>query len=166
MVANRTVFGEVRNRGRTQLKKTLGKGTVVAPDGSRAFHGAAAAADRPVLKGVNHMMKVFTPASKLLKSKLDAKTTRMLRARAKGKQPCVKETACFFILSAGDNSVDGAHRPFEEYNAQAWKRRAHRFAGHLQEKRSGHGGGSSAPPGWLEHSFAGAQIVQDCSVER
>ena len=98
---------ETRAEVEGPLKKALGKGTVVAPDGGKAFHGAAEAAGRQVLKGVNHQRKIFTPASRLLKSKLDSKTTRMLRARTKGKNPSVRETALYFTLSAGDNAAEG-----------------------------------------------------------
>ncbi|CAK0800901.1 unnamed protein product [Prorocentrum cordatum] len=98
---------ETRAEVEGPLKKALGKGTAVAPDGGKAFHGAAEAAGRQVLKGVNHQRKIFTPASRLFKSKLDSKTTRMLRARTKGKNPSVRETALYSTLSAGDNAAEG-----------------------------------------------------------
>jgi hypothetical protein len=89
------------------IARLFGKGTVMAPDGSRAFHAAAKNAKKACLKGVSHITKVFTPVSKLLKSTLGDDETRMLRARSKGKQPAVKETRLYFVLVAGDNAAEG-----------------------------------------------------------
>ena len=89
------------------IAKLFGIGTVAAPDGSQAFHSAAQKAGKPSLKGVSHGTKVFTPVSKLLKSKLDKSVLKMLRSNSKGKVPAVKETARYFVLAAGDNAAEG-----------------------------------------------------------
>ena len=102
----RGMGAETRQDVDNPIKTHMGSATVGAPDGGRAFHGALKASGIPTLTGVNHMKKVFTPVGKLLKSTLDTGTTRMLRQRCKGKQPCVKEAARYFTLPAGDNSAE------------------------------------------------------------
>ena len=91
---------ETRQDVDNPIKTHMGSATVGAPDGGRAFHGALKASGIPTLTGVNHMKKVFTPVGKLLKSTLDTGTTRMLRQRCKGKQPCVKEAARLLYSSS------------------------------------------------------------------
>ena len=92
------------------IKEVMGKGTVGAPDGSRAFHGALRDAGKPCLTGVNHMKKIFTPVSKILKSSLDVRTNRMLKSKvgktSKKKKSAVAETARYYKLPAGDNSAE------------------------------------------------------------
>ena len=88
------------------IAKLFGLGTVVAPDGSKALHSAAKKAGKPSLKGVSHFTKVFTPVSKLLKSKLSKDVVKMLRSKCKGKKTPVKETALYFVLAGGDNAAE------------------------------------------------------------
>ena len=54
-------------------------------------------------------MRVLRPHAdrKLLKSQVDAPTTRMLRKHCKGKSPCIKETALYFVLVAGHQAAEG-----------------------------------------------------------
>ena len=84
----------------------MGKGTALAPDGAQAFHSAAAEIGVPSLPGVNHQDKVFTPVTRLLKSKLPKRTAAALRRHSRGKAPAVQETKLYFKLVAGDNSVE------------------------------------------------------------
>ena len=61
---------------------------------------------KPVLKGVNHQAKVFTPRSKLLKSSLtpeSVQTLRRLCKAKKGEKPQVRETQLYFVAAGGDN---------------------------------------------------------------
>ncbi|CAE7541319.1 unnamed protein product [Symbiodinium microadriaticum] len=53
-----------------QMDKQLGSGVVFAPDGARAWLAATRESDVPVLTGVNHNKKVFTPVSTLAKKDL------------------------------------------------------------------------------------------------
>ena len=79
-----------------KVLKLFGKGTVMAPDGSPAFHAAAKKGGKPSLKGVSHLTKVFTPVSKLLKSTLQKDEIKMLRSNSKGKGAAVNETKLYF----------------------------------------------------------------------
>ena len=89
------------------VEVAAGPGTVVSPDGAIAFKSAAQSAGRPVLQGVNHNQKIFTPVCRLLKSKLDARTVKMLRQRTKGTRPSVQENSRYFVMAGGDNSAEG-----------------------------------------------------------
>ena len=91
------------------IKDAMGAGTVGAPDGSRAFHGALRDAGKPSLPGVNHMKKVFTPIARVLKSSLDARTKRMLEKKCKSKgstKAAVAQTKRYFKVAAGDSSAE------------------------------------------------------------
>ena len=100
---------ESRSEVDQPIKDAMGAGTIGAPDGSRAFHGAIRAAGKPSLHGVNHMKKVFTPVARLLKSSLDDRTKRMLHEKTKTKgsrKPAVRETSRYFKLAASDNGAE------------------------------------------------------------
>ena len=91
------------------IKDAMGAGTIGAPDGSRAFHGALRDAGKPSLPGVNHMKKVFTPIARVLKSSIDARTKRMLEKKCKSKgstKAAVAETKRYFKVAAGDSSAE------------------------------------------------------------
>ena len=88
------------------IAKLFGCNTIVAADGSTGFQAAAKDANKPSLKGVSHITKVFTPVTKLLKSKLSQGEIKLLRRHCKGEQPAVKETALYFVLAAGDNAAE------------------------------------------------------------
>ena len=91
----------------TPIARLFGIGTIAAPDGSPAFHSAPKRANKPSLKGVNHSLKIMTPVSKLLKSKLSKDVVTMLRSHSRGKNPTVKETKLYFVLVGGDNAAEG-----------------------------------------------------------
>ena len=61
------------------MARSLGSGVVVAPDGGKAFFHAAKQMGKPVLTGVSHARKIFTPVAKLKKSKVVASVTKMIR---------------------------------------------------------------------------------------
>ena len=115
----------------------LGDGTVLAPDGAQAFHGSAQAAGKPSLRGVNHNQKMFTPVGRLLKSTLDKATAKMLRAQTKGKTPSVKETSRYFMMAAGDNSVEGTQGHIK--NTRRRLGNSGRYNSEVAEDKSVHG---------------------------
>lgn len=47
------------------LQQQLGKGVLLAPDGARAWPAALKDSDIPVVPGVNHNRKIFTPLAAL-----------------------------------------------------------------------------------------------------
>ena len=81
---------ETRQEMSKAVQMAAGPNTIVSPDGTIAFKSAAKAIGRPVLHGVNQNQKLFTPVCRLLKSKLDSRTVKMLRERTKGSKPSIK----------------------------------------------------------------------------
>ena len=98
---------ETRQEVSKAVEVAAGPGTIVSPDGAIAFKSAAKAAGRPVLHGVNHNQKIFTPVCRLLKSKLDNRTVKMFRKKTKSSRPFVKENSRYFVMAGGDNSAEG-----------------------------------------------------------
>ena len=123
------------------IKDAMGAGTVEAPDGSRAFHGALRDAGKPSLPGVNHMKKVFTPIARVLNSSLDARTKRMLEKKGKSKgstKTAVAQTKRYFQVAEGDNSAENTVGCIKKVMRRMGNLGRTRYTG-LQKKRAGHG---------------------------
>lgn len=97
---------ETEEEVKKPLRRALGVATVAAPDGGKGLGKGIRAAQKPILTGVSHGQKIFTPTAKLLKSKLDAATIEFLRKGTCTEPPTVKETARLFYLAAGDNGAE------------------------------------------------------------
>ena len=86
------------------LQRTLGKGVIVAPDGAPAWTAATAGHAR--LKGVSHLNKVFTPASKLNKRDVDSRTKKLLDRNSQGPKRLAAEYKSHWRLAGGDNAAE------------------------------------------------------------
>ena len=87
------------------LKRAVKAGVLVAPDGSCAFQLACSSLQKPLLKGVSHARKVFTPLTTFPKSKLGAFAHRTLKKCAE--KNLARETRQSFSIAAGDNKAEG-----------------------------------------------------------
>ena len=87
------------------IQKQTPASALLGVDGARAWKGAAAG--RIVLGGVNHQTKVFTPASKVSKQKLPAKTKKFLDKQSNGKRKGARMYQRHFRLAGGDNCAEG-----------------------------------------------------------
>ena len=90
------------------IQAKMGKGTVLAPDGGQAFAAVAAKSSKPILEGVRHGQKIFTPVARLMKKDLDKDTFNILQKHTKGKKPCVREYKAHFVICAGDQGAESA----------------------------------------------------------
>ena len=94
----------------TPLRHSIGRGSLLAADGATAWQKAAPA---PLLGGVSHYRKLFTPTAKVDKRALTFEQTRMLRKKSTGKKdlaPCSKlarECRRHFSVASGDNAAEG-----------------------------------------------------------
>lgn len=98
---------ETAHEVRKPLQKSLGRGVVVAADGAKSWPGAT---KKPILKGVSHGRKLFTPTAKVPKKSLDARETKTLQRHAKAKAGAGKMVAEYqnhYAVPAGDNSAEG-----------------------------------------------------------
>ena len=90
------------------IQAKMGKGTILAPDGAAAFASAASASSKPILGGVKHGQKIWTPVARLMKKDLDKETVSMLRKHTLGKNPRVMEYKAHFVICAGDQGAESA----------------------------------------------------------
>ncbi|CAE7488892.1 unnamed protein product, partial [Symbiodinium necroappetens] len=89
-----------------QMDQQLGSGVVFAPDGARAWLAATRESDVPVLTGVNHNKKVFTPVSTLAKKDLSASATKTLKRQTGAQKGLARETKHAFEVVGGDNMAE------------------------------------------------------------
>ena len=84
------------------MQKQIRRGCALAPDGSQAFKAAAAALQKPLLPGVRHGQKLFTPTTKLAASTCQTETKK--RTLTKN---IAKKSGKDYIMAAGDNCAEG-----------------------------------------------------------
>eukprot|EP00435_Cladocopium_sp_Y103_P055502 s2442_g18.t1 len=85
----------------------MGSATILCPDGAMAFASAARTAKKPVLKGVQHGKRLFTPTACLRKTSLDSKTTKFLQKASGSKVAAARNYKKKFVAAAGDNLAEG-----------------------------------------------------------
>ena len=83
------------------MQKQIRRGCIVAPDGGQAFKAAAAALQKPLLPGVRHAQKLFTPTAKLPASTCQTETKK----RTLTKKIAKKSGRDY--MAAGDNCAEG-----------------------------------------------------------
>eukprot|EP00435_Cladocopium_sp_Y103_P003318 s2944_g1.t1 len=89
------------------IAKKMGSATILCPDGAKAFAAAARTAKKPVLKGVQHGKRLFTPTASLQKTSLDSTTTKFLQKASGSKVAAAKNYKKKFVAAAGDNLAEG-----------------------------------------------------------
>ena len=84
------------------MQKQIRRGCIVAPDGGQAFKAAAAALQKPLLPGVRHAQKLFTPTAKLPASTCQTETKKRTLTKK-----IAKKSGRDYIMAAGDNCAEG-----------------------------------------------------------
>ena len=74
---------------------------------SKAWGAAAREAKKPLLKGVQHGKRLFTPAASLQKNQVDTKTHKFLQKCSQPKKKACKAYKKKFVAAAGDNMAEG-----------------------------------------------------------
>ena len=78
----------------------------MSPDGGGAFSSVVEKQGAPILKGVQHGNKIFTPTYRIKKNDFDKASVSMLHSQSVMKRPAVKEQVNDFVIPAGDNSAE------------------------------------------------------------
>ena len=87
------------------IQKQTPASALLGVDGGKAWKKAAEG--RIVLRGVSHQTKIFTPASKVSKQKLPAKTKKFLEKQSNGKRKGARMYQRHFRVAGGDNCAEG-----------------------------------------------------------
>lgn len=74
---------------------------------SKAWGAAAREAKKPLLIGVQHGKRLFTPASSLQKNQVDTKTHKFLQKCSQPKKKACKAYKDKFVAAARDNVAEG-----------------------------------------------------------
>ena len=82
--------------------KSRSGGCVVAPDGGQACNAATAALQKPLLPGVRHAQKLFTPTAKLPGPTCQTETKKRMLTKK-----IAKKSGRDYIMAAGDNCAEG-----------------------------------------------------------
>ena len=92
----------VREETRVARKGEGRRSVLKAPDGGQAFKAAAAALQKPLLPGVRHAQKLFTPTAKLPASTCQTETKKRTLTKK-----IAKKSGRDCIMAAGDNCTEG-----------------------------------------------------------
>ncbi|CAE7674500.1 unnamed protein product [Symbiodinium sp. CCMP2592] len=84
------------------MQKQIRRGCILAPDGGQAFKAAAGAFQKPLLPGVRHGQKLFTPTAVLRGSSCQTETKK--RTLTKN---IAKKSGRDYKMAAGDNCAEG-----------------------------------------------------------
>ena len=85
----------------------MGKATVLCGDGARAWQHAAKTSGKPMLGGVKHGQRLFTPVSSLRKKSLDAPTKQFVQKCSRPKMAATKNLKTKVLAPGGDNVAEG-----------------------------------------------------------
>ena len=124
------ILGESRSSGsrgskpETKLEVTplveqkVPHGAILAADGAGAWVSAANAGKKvPLLKGVSHAKKIFTPVSRLQKKDLGDKARRFLKRQSVRGGLC-KDYKKHFVLAAGDQACESQFAHIQQTSAR------------------------------------------------
>ena len=124
------ILGESRSSGsrgskpETKLEVTplveqkVPHGAILAADGAGAWVSAANAGKKvPLLKGVSHAKKIFTPVSRLQKKDLGDKARRFLTRQSVRGGLC-KDYKKHFVLAAGDQACESQFAHIQQTSAR------------------------------------------------
>ena len=89
------------------IQQKLGRATVLCGDGAKAWQHAAASSSRPMLQGVKHGQRLFTPVSTLQKKDLDTPTKNFLKRCSQDKIAAAKTYRKKVVAAGGDNIAEG-----------------------------------------------------------
>lgn len=119
------------------VTRKMPRGGLLAADGARAWKGAARSADKaPLLPGVCHQKKVFTPTSRVLKKDVGSKARRFLKRQSETKKPLVREYQKHWVLAGGDQACESqfAHIQSTSKRVQGSGKRMHDITRSLQSQ--------------------------------
>lgn len=124
------ILGESRSSGlrgskpETKLEVTplveqkVPHGAILAADGAAAWVSAANAGKKvPLLKGVSHAKKIFTPVSRLQKKDLGDKARRFLKRQSVRGGLC-KDYKKHFVLAGGDQACESQFAHIQQTSAR------------------------------------------------
>ena len=105
MVAVAELVRRLWRRVAGPIKRALRNKTLLCADGAKAWAKVAAHSKKPLLKGVQHGKRLFTPCSSLKRSEVDKKRAAFLD---RSSRPKTKATAAYKRKrAAGDNAAEG-----------------------------------------------------------